>query len=267
MNNKRISFIGGGNMAEAILSGMLAGGLIRAGDLVVADILQERRDWLGSKYGVNVTADNTAAVAGADVVVLAVKPQQALAVLGEMRGALSEAHLLVSICAGLTTQALAAQTAERVVRVMPNLPVLVGRGISAMCEGPGATEQDLDLVQWLFEASGKVGRIPEMKMNEITALSGSGPGYVFAFVEALENTASAMGFAPELARTLAAETVRGAAELAARSGQTPAELRKRVSSEGGTTLAGLAAMEAGGFSAAIAAGVQAARDRAAELGG
>lgn len=265
MRSEKIAFLGGGNMAAAILGGLLAGDVAPAKNIVASDVSAERRALLEEKYGIATTADNAEAVRGAEVVVLAVKPQQAAEVLAAVKPSFSKAHLLVSICAGLPTKALEALVPARVVRVMPNLPSLVRRSVSAVCGGALATAADLDLVEELFAAVGAVVRLPESQMNEATALSGSGPGYVFAFIEALEATGIAMGLAPETARKMAIETVRGAAELASETGEDPAELRRRVSSKGGTTLAGLAAMEAGGFSAAVAAGMKAARDRAAEL--
>ena len=265
MKSKRIAFLGGGNMAEAIIGGLLAGGVSMERNVVVADVAADRRALLETKYGIGATADNAAAVRGADVVVLAVKPQQVAEALASAREAFSAEALLVSICAGLTTGGLEALTPARVARAMPNLPALVRRSVTAICGGARTTAADLDLAERLFAAAGAVVRVPEGQMNEVTALSGSGPGYVFAFIEAMEAEGVAMGLAPEMARTMAVETVRGAAELAAHTGEDPAELRRRVSSKGGTTLAGLAAMEAGGFSAAVAAGMRAARDRAAEL--
>jgi pyrroline-5-carboxylate reductase len=265
MKTKRIAFLGGGNMAEAILGGMLAGDVARAGNLVASDVSAERRAWLQQEYGIEVTADNAAAVGGADIVVLAVKPQQAAVALAPLQPVFTDRQLLVSICAGIPTRDLEAQVPARVVRVMPNLPALVRRGVAAICGGARATPADLDIVERMFAATGAVVRLPESRMNEVTALSGSGPGYVFAFIEAMEAAATAMGIPAATARKMAVETVRGAAELAAQTGEDPAELRRRVSSKGGTTLAGLAALAAGGFDAAVAAGMQAARDRAAEL--
>ena len=265
MKTKRIAFLGGGNMAEAIIGGLLAAGVSMERNVVAADVSAERRAALERKYGIGTTADNAAAVRGADVVVLAVKPQQVAEALAAARDAFTENQLLASICAGLPTAALEKQVPARVVRVMPNLPALVRRGVSAICGGARATAADLALAEQLFGAVGATVRLPESQMNEVTALSGSGPGYVFAFIEALEDAAVEMGLAPETARKMAIETVRGAAELAAQTGEDPAELRQRVSSKGGTTLAGLAAMVAGGFSSSVAAGMQAARDRAAEL--
>lgn len=265
MKTKRIAFLGGGNMAEAIIGGLLAGGVSMERNVVVADVAAERRALLEEKYGIGTTADNATAVRGADVVVLAVKPQQAAEALAAAKGAFTEKQLLVSICAGLPTAALEKWVPARAVRVMPNLPALVRRGVSAICGGARATAADLDVAEELFAAVGATVRLPESRMNEATALSGSGPGYVFAFIEALEAAAVQMGLDPATARTMAIETVRGAAELAAQTGEDPAELRRRVSSKGGTTLAGLAAMAAGGFSTSVAAAMQAARDRAAEL--
>ncbi len=265
MRSERIAFLGGGNMAEAILGGLLEGDVSPAKNLVVSDVAVDRREHLMNRYGIDVTADNTEAIRDADVVLLAVKPQQVAEALTSAKSVFSNKHLLVSICAGIPTSAMEALCPARVVRVMPNLPSLVRRSVSAICAGSRSTTDDLDVVEALFAAVGVVVRLPESKMNEVTALSGSGPGYVFAFMEALEATGIAMGIEASLARKMAIETVRGAAELAAITGEDPAELRRRVSSKGGTTLAGLAAMEANGFSAAVAAGMKAARDRAAEL--
>jgi pyrroline-5-carboxylate reductase len=265
MKTKRIAFLGGGNMAEAILGGMLAGDVALAGNLVASDLSAERREWLQKEYGIDVTADNAEAVRGADIILLAVKPQQVAEALASAREAFTPDQLLVSICAGIPTRDLEAQVPARVARVMPNLPALVRRGVAAICGGARSTAADLDAVERMFAATGAVVRLPEKKMNEVTALSGSGPGYVFAFIEAMESAATAMGIEAATARTMAVETVRGAAELAAQTNEDPAELRRRVSSKGGTTLAGLAAMEAGGLAEAVAAGMRAARDRAAEL--
>ena len=265
MRNERIAFLGGGNMAEAIIGGLLAGGISMERHLVAADISAERRALLEEKYGIRAVADNADAVRGADVVVLAIKPQQVSAALAPLAGIFTNQQLLVSICAGLPTLALEKLVPARVARVMPNLPALVRQGVSAICGGARATAADLDLVEDLFAGVGAVVRLPEGQMNEVTALSGSGPGYVFAFIEALEANGIAMGLPAATARKMAIETVRGAAVLALETGEDPANLRRKVSSKGGTTLAGLAAMEDGGFSKAVAAGMKAARDRAAEL--
>jgi len=267
MRHERIAFLGAGNMAEAILGGLLAGDLVQASQVVASDVSEARRSTLTAEYGIDVVEDNAAAVRGADVVILAVKPQQVSEALAAIKESFSADQLLISICAGLPTSALESWVPARVVRVMPNLPALVRRGVSAICGGERATAADLDVTEALFLATGTVVRLSENQMNEVTALSGSGPGYVFAFIEAMVSTAVQMGIDPATARKMAVETVRGAAELASQTGEDPADLRQRVSSKGGTTVAGLAAMEAGGFSEAVAAGMKAARDRSAELAG
>lgn len=265
MSGRKITFIGGGNMATAIIQGLLTAKSSLPEQITVADISPERRAWLTEHLKVIATADNAAAVRGAEIVVLAVKPQQAPDVLGALQAELTPKHLLISICAGLPTSRLEQLAPARVVRVMPNLPALIQRGVAAICGGSRATESDLALTEELFATTGTVVRVPEDKMNEVTALSGSGPGYVFAFIEALEAAGIEQGLEPATARLMAVETMRGAAEMAAKTGKAPAELRRQVCSPGGTTLAGLAAMQEKGFDEAVAAGVRAARERSAEL--
>lgn len=267
MRKERIAFIGGGNMAEAILGGLLAGEIVPAEQIRVSDISEERRTHLKAAYRVEVMESNEDAVREAEILILAIKPQQVAEALMSLKDSLSDRQLLVSICAGLPTAGLEAQVPCRVVRVMPNLPAQVRRGVSVICGGTRAMETDLDLTELLFSSVGTVVRLPEGQMNEVTALSGSGPGYVFAFIEAMMAAAAEMDLDPAAARAMAVETVRGAAELAAVTGADPGELRRRVSSKGGTTLAGLAAMKAGGFAEAVKAGMLAARDRAEELAG
>jgi pyrroline-5-carboxylate reductase len=259
-----IAFLGGGNMATALLGGLLRANLAPASAVRVADPAPDRRADLAARFGVDATPDNAAAASGARLVVLAVKPQQAAEALASAN--LAPDLLLLSICAGLPTARLESLVPCRVVRAMPNLPALVGAGMTALSPGSRSTPADLDAAETLLSGAGQVARLPESQMDAVTGLSGSGPGYVFAFVEALEAAALELGFPPATARQMALQTVRGAAELAAATGEDPAELRRRVSSKGGTTLAGLAAMQAAGFPSAVRAAVFAARDRSAELG-
>lgn len=267
---KKWWFIGGGNMAEAILAGALAKGVVGAGEVGVSEVRAERRKELEAKYGVE-----TAEGAGeAEAYLLAVKPQQA----GEAVRAAAEAGrlgagtLLATICAGLPTAKIESWCGARVVRVMPNLPATVGAGMAAVSGGARAAKEDVEKVKRLFAAAGDVAETDEGLLDLVTGVSGSGPGYVFAFMEALEEAGVAGGFDRATARKLAIATVRGAGELAAREaakegGADPAELRRRVSSKGGTTLAGLAAMEERGFGGAVKAAVEAATKRAKELAG
>lgn len=263
----KLAFIGAGNMAGAIVEGILRSGAAAPGDIVMADVSEERLAEVAGKYGVGTTRSNADAVRGADTVVLAVKPQQLAEAVAQAGDAFAAGQLVASICAGVTTARLEGMVPGRVVRVMPNLPALAGAGVAAVCGGARATEADVEAVCRLLAGTGTVVRAEEAQMDAVTGLSGSGPGYVFAFIEALEDAGIAQGFAPETARMMAIGTVLGAAKLAAGSDVPPAEWRRRVSSPGGTTLAGLAAMEAGGFSASVKEAVRAATARSAELAG
>lgn len=264
----RIAFIGAGNMAGAIVEGMLRGRAAAPGNIVMADVSESRLAEMASKHGVRTAASNAEAVRGAETVFLAVKPQQLAEAVTQAAGAFDAGQLVVSICAGVTTARLEAMLPGRVVRVMPNLPALAGAGVAAVCRGSRATEGDADAVCALLAGTGTVVRAEESQMDAVTGLSGSGPGYVFAFIEALEAAGLAQGFDSGTARRMAIGTVLGAATLAAaRPDVPPAEWRRRVSSPGGTTLAGLAAMESRGFAAAVDAAVRAATVRSAELAG
>ena len=264
---ERLAFIGAGNMAGAILEGVLRSGTLPPGAVCMADVSAEQRADRARRYGVATTADNAEAVRGAATVILAVKPQQLEEALASARDAFSPDQLVASICAGVTTARLESLVPGRVVRVMPNLPALAGAGVAAVCAGSRATSADRDAVCGLLAGTGTVVRVEESQMDAVTGLSGSGPGYVFAFIEALEDAALEQGFAPETARMMAIGTVLGAAKLAAAGDVPPAEWRRRVSSKGGTTLAGLTAMESLGFSGAVKAAVRAATARSAELAG
>lgn len=263
----KIAFIGAGNMAGAIVEGILRGGTAAPGDIAMADVSEARLAEVAAKYGVGTSRSNAVAVRGADTVVLAVKPQQLAEAVAQAGDAFSAGQLVASICAGVTTARLEAMVPGRVVRVMPNLPALAGAGVAAVCGGSRAAGADVDAVCRLLSGTGTVVRAEESQMDAVTGLSGSGPGYVFAFIEALEAAGIAQGFAPETARTMAVGTVLGAAKLAAAGDTPPAEWRRRVSSPGGTTLAGLAALEAGGFARSVQEAVRAATARSAELAG
>ncbi|MBQ9345281.1 MAG: pyrroline-5-carboxylate reductase [Kiritimatiellae bacterium] len=269
-------FLGGGNMAEAILAGLLARKVYAADELLVAEIRPERRAELEARHGVATTGTPRDALAALPpgqppVILLAVKPQQAPALLRELAPVLTASTLLLSICAGLPTRALEALVPCRVIRIMPNLPATVGHGVSALAAGARIAEGDLDTALRIFSAVGLAFPMPEDKLDLVTGFSGSGPGYVFAFMEALEAAGIEGGIPADIARQMAIETVLGAAVLAAAEavkgtdGATPAVLRQRVSSPGGTTLAGLAAAEEQGLSRAVVAAVHAATRRSAEL--
>ena len=260
-----VGTIGAGNMAEAILRGLLRAGVSPA-SLSAADPDASRRERIEA-LGVRTTASNLELARGAELVVLAVKPQQ----LANAAAALPRdgGPLYLSIVAGATTAVLRRQLGAhaRFVRSMPNTPALIGAGISAVASDSGATPGDLEMACAVLRAVGSVVRVPESALDAVTGLSGSGPAYLFAFIEALIEAGAREGLAPETARALALETVHGAARLALESGEDPGVLRERVSSPGGTTIAGLGALSEGGFREAILAAVHRATERSKALAG
>jgi pyrroline-5-carboxylate reductase len=263
----KIAFIGGGQMAEAMIGGLLSGQVCSVESIWATDPVVERRDRLKSQFGIRVGPSNREAVAWADVVVLAVKPQTLPVVLSEIAPILAHA-LVISIVAGVTIRTIAEQIAGamRVVRAMPNIPALVREGMTALALGSAVSEDDSRLARTVFEVVGRVVLVEERLMDAVTGLSGSGPAYVFQAIEALADGGVMMGLPRQTAELLAAQTVLGAARLVLESGVHPAQLKDRVASPGGTTIAGLHQLEQGGFRAALMAAVEAATTRSKELG-
>lgn len=277
LKEARIALIGGGKMGEAILGGWISSAVAPADALtpdqfVVADPGAERRDYLVERYHVRCVADATQ-IKQADIVVLAVKPQVMSSVLetisDEPAFSLGEqGPLFVSIAAGLSTARLESElpAGAHVVRVMPNTPLLVGCGATTVTAGSSASESELALVCDLFACLGSAHIVEERDMDAAGAVSGSGPAYVAAFIEALRDAGASQGLDRELSEQLAFDTLRGTVELMARTGQSAETTRIAVCSPGGTTLAALGAMEEAGFARAIDAGVAAAVRRSKELG-
>lgn len=263
----KIAFIGGGQMAEAMIGGLLLGQVCSAESIWATDPVAERRDRFKSQFGIRVGSSNREAVDWADVVVLAVKPQTLPTVLSELGPILAHA-LVISIVAGATIRMIAEQIAgeSRIVRTMPNTPALVREGMTALAPGAGVSNEDVGLVRTMFEAVGLVVLVEERLMDAVTGLSGSGPAYIFQAIEALADGGVMMGLPRQTADLLAAQTVLGAARLVLESGVHPAQLKDRVASPGGTTIAGLHQLELGGFRAALMAAVEAATTRSRELG-
>lgn len=261
-------FIGAGNIAEAVVRG-----LIRAGkppsSIVVSDIRSERLG-LFSSLGCAAFQSNLQTAQRAEVLVLSVKPQAMPDVLGELKGTVDEETLLVSIAAGVATGAIEASFDKpvRVVRVMPNTPLLVGKGVSVIVPGRNVRPDDADMVEEMFAASGKVVRTDdEAVMDAVTAVSGSGPAYVFYLAEAMVEAALEEGLPEDLAEILVRETIRGAGELLVKEEQTPpAELRKRVTSPGGTTQAAAEILDGAGAKELWVRAVRRAAERSRELG-
>ncbi len=268
LEGKRIGVVGGGKMGGGLIEGMISGGMVGAEALTVADTDEKRLGELAKAYGVRVTADNREAVQGADLIILSVKPQNMAEVLSDLAGAASSA-LFISIAAGISTAFIEERLGEgvRVVRVMPNLPALIGEGAAALAPGAFATKADLELARQIFTAVGIAVVVEESLMDAVTGLSGSGPGYAFFIIEALVDGGVRMGLAGDVALKLAAQSLLGAAKLCLRGENPPAELREMVTSPGGTTLAGLKVLGEGRLRETLIAAVEAATHRSAELGG
>lgn len=271
LGERRIGFVGAGAMAEALAGGLLASGTA-ARRLLASDVDAGRRDGLSGRLGVETTPDNARVARESDVVVLALKPGAVAAVLAELRrsaGGEIERVLWVSIAAGVPLAALEAGLgpAARIVRAMPNTPSLVRAGATGLFGNARTTGADRAAARALFESVGVAWEAPaEAQLDAVTGLSGSGPAYLFAFLEALISAGEAVGLPGEAAARLAKQTAYGAAKLALESERTPAELRQQVSSPGGTTLAGLERLDALGFATALGEAVRAATRRAGELG-
>ena len=254
-------------MAQAIISGGKDAG--RDSSIIVGEPFEARRESLKSDLGVEVTASNREAIAGADIVVLSVKPQQLEAVAEELDGALNADQTVLSIMAGVKIHSIGLKLNHtKLIRVMPNTPAQIRKGISAWTASDDVEQATLDFVASMLSAIGDELKFSDEKNIDIaTALSGSGPGYVFVFIEALTDAGVELGLPVHVARHLASQTVLGSAALQRESGKHPAELRNMVTSPGGTTAAGLAALEMGGFRANVADAVRAAFERGEELAG
>jgi len=263
-----IVFVGAGNMAGALIRGLIGTGTVPADRIIAADPDQDRLRALEAELEIRVTSDNAEAVKDATVVVLAIKPQVFAQVLPGLSAAVPPHALLISIAAGISTRMIERSFPDgsRVVRTMPNTPALVGAGASAIAGGTHATDDDLELAETLFRSVGISVRVPEEQIDAVTGLSGSGPAYVFAMIEALRDAGAREGLPEETALQLAAQTVFGAARLLLDEKEAPEVLRDRVTSPGGTTRAGLDALAAAGFADAIMGAVRAATRRSVELG-
>lgn len=273
LTEARIAFIGGGKMGEAILGGWIAAqdgpaAAIVPGNVIVANPGLERRRYLEERYGVSCVAD-ACEIKEADIVVLAVKPQVMFGMLETVRDSEFMADALcVSIAAGISTERLqdALPSSARVVRTMPNTPLLVREGVTAVCSSASSSADDVELVEGLFASLGLAFQVDESLMDVVGALSGSGPAYVAAFVEHLRDAAVAQGMDRSIAEQSILRTVAGTVSLIGQTGQTPEEARIAVCSPGGSTLAALAAMDKADFSGVCKAGIDAAVARNKELG-
>lgn len=268
VKDKAIGFIGGGAMAEAIIKGLCnLEGKQAAANLLVAEPMAERRAYLEQNLGVRTTSSNDQVTSQCEGLVLAVKPQVMERVCRQIAPSLKPGQWAVSIAAGISVSKLEKWLgAIPVVRVMPNTPALIGKGVSALSPGTYCDDRLLKTVQSLLAAAGETVVVPESYMDGVTGLSGSGPAYVYLFIEALIDAGVRVGLPRDVSRTLALATVSGSAEMLSASGLHPAQEKDRVTSPGGTTIAGLQVLEEKGFRAAVMAAVEAACRRSKELG-
>lgn len=258
-----IGFIGGGNMAEALIKGMTSIGMK---DIFVSEPREERRSEMVRVYGVKVTGSNAELVSASDIIVLAVKPQNMDTVMQEIGGLIDDHKTVVSIAAGITLDYLKSKMrTERIIRVMPNTPALVQEGMSVMSLCGCFYGKEVDTAKSIFMAVGKVLTLPESLMNAVTAVSGSGPAFVALFIEAMIESGEKLGLNRQDASSLAVQTLLGTAKLLD-AGMSPENLRKMVTSPGGTTAAGLKVFEERGLRGLTNDALTAARDRADELG-
>ena len=262
-------FIGSGKMATALIKGMIRAALAPADSICASDPLPTARTILQSETGVNIFDSNLEVARRSDVLVLAVKPQSMREVLSELRPKVTAEHLVVSVAAGVTIASIdeGLRARGRIVRVMPNTPALVGEGASAYAMGPRTIGEDEALVKGCLESVGRAVRVPETLLDAVTGLSGSGPAFVYVMIEALSDGGVRVGLPRDVATLLAAQTVLGAAMTVRETGLHPGVLKDQVTSPGGTTIAGLHALERGGLRAALIDAVEAATRRSAELAG
>ncbi|HZS34249.1 MAG TPA: pyrroline-5-carboxylate reductase [Methylomirabilota bacterium] len=267
VRGKRVGFIGGGNIGEALVRGLTRTGLIPSDHLLAADVRKERLQELRERYQLHVTTDNTMLVRGADVVILAVKPQILREVLEEI-APVTPGKLLISVAAGVSTEAIRRHLppGPRLIRAMPNTPALVLEGATALARSSGLQAGDIETGREIFEAVGRVVVLEEEMMDAVTGLSGSGPAYIALVVEALADGGVKVGLDRQTAMTLAMQTVLGAARLLIETGMHPGQLKDMVSSPGGTTIAGIHTLEAGGLRRTLIDAVERATHRSRELG-
>lgn len=268
MKTKTLGFVGGGNMAEALVKGLLHAKVVPPEGIVVSDVKTERLAHFVELHGVRTTQDNHELVRTSDVIVLAVKPQVIDKVLALIGGDVKSGQLVISVAAGVPVSAIEARLPEgtHVVRSMPNTPATVQAGATAIAPGTHATDDDLEVARSLFAAVGRVVTLDETLLDAVTGLSGSGPAYVMLMIEALADGGVKVGLHRDTALLLAAQTVYGSAKLLLDTGEHPGRLKDMVTSPGGTAIAGLHTLESGGLRRTLIDAVEVATNRSAQLG-
>lgn len=268
LDGKRIGVIGAGNMGEAMIRGLLQSGVSRSEEVLVSDVRQDRLDFLQELFDVGVRKRNPEVVDHVDIVVLAVKPQIMETVLLELADCLDMSKLIISIAAGIPLSTIEFHLKKdlRLIRAMPNIAALVLESATAICPGRHASDDDLKLAKTIFDSIGKTVIIEEGLMDAITGLSGSGPAYLFLIIDAMADAGVKVGLSRDNALTLSAQTVLGAAKLLIETGEHPGRLKDKVTSPGGTAIAGLHTLEEGGLRTTLINAVEVATLRSRELG-
>jgi pyrroline-5-carboxylate reductase len=264
----KIGFIGAGNMAEALMKGIMSAGLASKDEIIASDVHTERKEFIARTHGVRVTSDNVEVVRNANLIVVAVKPNNVSAVMDELKPYLTTDHLLISIAAGVRIAQIESKLnyGVRVVRVMPNQPCLVGASASAFALGKSAKPEDKDAVMKLLQSVGIAFVVEEKLLDAVTGLSGSGPAFVYVVIEAMADGGVLAGLPRNIALKLAAQTVFGAAKTVLDSNAHPAIMKDIVASPAGTTIEGLLVLEQSGVRGAFMEAVEAAAKKSKELG-
>ena len=267
MLGQRIGFIGAGQMAEALMRGLIDAGLSSADRITASDAVADRLEYICSEVGVATTSSNSEVVKKSEIIILAVKPNIVPDVLEDILSHIGDGHLVVSIAAGVPLSRLQdGLPGSRIVRVMPNTPCLVREAAAGFALGEHATDEDRETVNQILSAVGRAFCLEEKLLDAVTGLSGSGPAYVFILIEAMADGGVRAGLPRDVAQTLAAQTVLGSAKMVLETGDHPGILKDRVASPGGTTIAGIHELEKGGFRDALMEAVVAAAKRSKELG-
>jgi len=269
LTNKKISIIGTGNMGQALVSGLVGSGSSKPKNIICTDVREAKLQSVEKQYGVHTTTNNLEAVTRAQIIIYAVKPQIMASVLNETAAKLDMSKLIISIAAGVPMEAIESFLNKklRLIRVMPNIAAAVKEAATAVAAGKHASEEDIKLAMAIFDSIGRCVFIPEnYLMDAITGLSGSGPAYIFLIVEALADAGVKVGLSRQEALFLSAQTVLGAAKMLIETQEHPGQLRDRVTSPGGTAIAGLATLEEGGLRTTLIHAVEVATNRSRELG-
>ncbi len=268
LHGKTIGLIGAGNMARAVVSGLIGGQHLAPAQLIASHHKPAKAEQFGADFGIRTTTDNSEIIRRSEIIILAVKPQVISRVLSEIAGSINKEKLIVTLAAGVPCasieQVLLKET--RVVRAMPNIPALVRTGMTALAAGEHATEADMKIAVAIFDAIGRTVTVDEEQLDAVTGLSGSGPAYVFLIIDALADAGVKVGLSRETSLLLAAQTVLGAATLLQQTGEHPGRLKDLVTSPGGTAIAGIHTLEEGGLRTTLINAVERATERARVLG-